>query len=120
LAGDCKTVNIKLSSVLKQRGGSERHAYPAPIASGRTDKDKLVTLVHHSLEAKKPQLAAALEGRYSRHFRWLLSELISELDRLDTKVAELNDRLSWYMQPHTELIARLTTMPGSTVSRRGR
>ncbi|MDE3110740.1 MAG: IS110 family transposase [Acidobacteriota bacterium] len=107
-----QTVNIKLSSVLSNIVGLSGRRILRAIADGRRNGEKLAALAHHSLNGKKAQIAASLEGRYSEHFRWLLAELPDELDRLDDKLAEVTRRLEDYMTPHAELIERLTTIPG--------
>lgn len=107
-----QTANIKLSSVLSNIVGLSGRRILRAIASGKRNGEKLAELAHHSLNGKKAQIAASLEGRYSEHFRWLLAELLDELDRLDEKLAEVTGRLEDYMTPHAEVIERLTTIPG--------
>jgi transposase len=106
-----QTVNLKLSSVLSNIVGVSGLRIPRALAGGRKGA-KLAELAHHSLEAKKPQLIAALEGRYSESFRYLLSGLLDDMDRLDRKVTEVSSRLELYMMPHAELITRMCEVPG--------
>ena len=77
-----QTVNIKLSSVLSNIVGLSGLRILRAIADGRKG-EKLAELAHRSLEAKKPRLREALEGRYSEHFRYLLTGLLDDMDRLD-------------------------------------
>ena len=81
------------------------------IAEGRKG-EKLADLAHSSLEAKKPRLREALEGRYSEPFRYLLSGLLDDMDRLDRKVTEVTARLELYMMPHADLVGRMCEVPG--------
>jgi transposase len=53
-----------------------------------------------------------LNGRYTDHFRWLLGQLIQELQWLDGRLAELDWRISDQMEPHADLVRRLCTIPG--------
>jgi len=106
-----QTVNLKLSSVLSNIVGVSGLRILRAIAGGRKG-EKLAELAHYSLEAKKPRLREALEGRYSESFRYLLNGLLDDMDRLDSKVAEVTARLEMYMTPHTELIERMCQVPG--------
>jgi transposase len=106
-----QTVNIKLSSVLSNIVGKSGLRILRAIAGGRKG-EKLAELAHHSLEAKKPQLRQALQGRYSEPFLYLLNGLLDDMDRLDNKVAAVTGRLELYMAPHKELIGRMCEVPG--------
>ena len=66
-----------------------------------------------SLQKKKTELALALDGRVSEHFRWLLHEYMDTLERLDGKLDDLNERLNQKMEPHADLLKRLGTIPGA-------
>jgi hypothetical protein len=59
----------------------------------------LAALAQGTLQLKKADLARALEGRYSEHFRWLLKDLLADLKRLDEKVEQLDRRISEYCLP---------------------
>ena len=107
-----ETVNVKLGSVVSNIVGKTGRAILHAIANGQGSPERLAELAVGSLRHKKPALALALDGRYSSHFRWLLGELMEELERLDGKLAELEWRISDYMQEHQELIRRLCTIPG--------
>jgi transposase len=106
-----QTVNLKLSSVLSNIVGVSGLRILRALAEGRKGA-KLAELAHRSLEAKKPLLMVALEGRYSESFRYLLRSLLEDMDRLDRKVADVTARLELYMTPHAELIARMCEVPG--------
>jgi hypothetical protein len=53
----------------------------------------LAALAQGTLQLKKADLARALEGRYSEHFRGLLKDLLADLKRLDEKVEQLDRRI---------------------------
>lgn len=106
-----QTVNIKLSSVLSNIVGVSGTKILRALAEGKKG-EKLAELAHRSLEAKKPLLREALAGRYSQHFRYLLSGLLDDLDRLDRKMTEVTTRLELYMVPHNDLIDRMCEIPG--------
>jgi transposase len=57
-------------------------------------------------------LRKALRCERSDHFRFLLSELLGELDRLAAKIAMLERRIAERMRPYEELLRRLCQIPG--------
>ena len=107
-----ETANVKLSSVASNIVGKSGRVILHAIANGRTQPEWLAERALGHLRDKIPQLVLALDGRYSDHFRWLLRELLSELEWLDARVAELDWRISTYMEPHADLVRRLCTIPG--------
>jgi transposase len=104
--------NIKLASVVSNIVGKTGQAILQAIAGGSRRPERLAELACGSLRARKQELATALDGRYSEHFRWLLGRLLAELDRLDANVAELEARISEQMLPYDDMVRRLCTIPG--------
>ncbi len=72
----------------------------------------LVKLAQASLKNKRALLIPSLEGFYSEHFRWLLSEALRDLKLLDGTLEQVDQRLAKALQPHADLILRLCTIPG--------
>ncbi len=60
----------------------------------------------------REEFVLALEGRYTSHLRWLLRQLLEELDNLDRQVVAVDLRIGGLTAEHTDLIARLCTLPG--------
>src|SRR4029453_13873361 len=54
----------------------------------------------------------ALRGYPDDHFRWLLTQLIEDLSRLDSKLNEMDCQLRKQMKPYEDLVRRLCTIPG--------
>ena len=77
------------------------------IANGETDPEALAEQAQGSLQLKKAELAEALRGYSSEHFRWLLRQLIDELSRLDAKLNEIDQRMREQKKPHEDLFGRL-------------
>lgn len=107
-----QTANIKLSSVLSNIVGVSGEKILRAIAAGERDGEKLASLVHYSLAGKQAAITRSLEGRYDVHFRYLLTELLSDLEHLDRKIESTTARLAMYMAPHHDLVLRLCTVPG--------
>jgi transposase len=106
--------NIKLSSVLGKVTGATSRSILHALATAETMKPEAFALLatHKRVRAKREQLAKALRSHLTDHFRFLLQELLEELDRLTGKIKLLEARITERMQPHQELIQRLCQIPG--------
>ena len=107
-----ETANFKLGSVVSDINGRTAQLILDAIAHGKCDPKDLAQLAKASLKNKKVELAASLDGFYSEHFRWLLSEAIQELADLDRKLEQVDRRLAQQLHSHSDLILRLCTIPG--------
>jgi transposase len=107
-----ETVNYKLGTVVSNIVGKTGWLILKAIAAGQSNPEVLAELAQGSLQMKKTQLVHALHGYPNPHFRWLLAQFLDELSQLDRKLNELDARLRERMQPHAELVARLSTIPG--------
>jgi len=106
--------NIKLSSVLGKITGATSRSILEGLATAQTMKPEALALLatHKRMRPKREQLAKALRCKLTDHFRFLLRELLEELDRLTAKIRLLEGRIAERMQPHQELIDRLCEIPG--------
>jgi transposase len=107
-----ETANIKLGSVVSDITGKTALLMLEEIARGDCDPEELVKLAQASLKNKRAELIASLNGFYTEHFRWLLAEALQELVHLDRKLQQVDQHLGKQLQPHTDLILRLCTIPG--------
>jgi transposase len=109
-----ETSNIKLASVLSNIVGKTGRSILDALATATLVKPESFAALatHKRLKSKQEDLRKALRCDRSEHFRFLLSELLSELDHLDAKVALLDRRITERMQPHEELLRRLCEIPG--------
>jgi transposase len=107
-----ETGNFKLGSVASNIVGKTGWLILNAIAKGETDPEQLAARAQGSLQLKKAELAEALRGYSSEHFRWLLKQLIEELSRLDNKLNEIDSHLRKQMHPYQDLVRRLCTIPG--------
>jgi transposase len=82
------------------------------LAVGETDPEWLAKLAYGSLKGKRAELASALHGFVTPHFRWLVGELLDDLQRLDRKLTELDVRIREQMSGRQDEIRRLCTIPG--------
>lgn len=84
---------IKVTSVAsKLQTLSTRDMVEALIA-GRRDPQELAGLARGRLRGKHPALVEALTGRFDAHHGELARILLDQIDRLDTQIAQLTDRI---------------------------
>lgn len=109
-----ETANIKLACVISNIVGKTGRSILDALATATLVKPESFAALatHKRLKSRQEELRKALRCERSDHFRFLLSELLSELDRLDAKVAMLEGRIAERMQPHQELLRRLCEIPG--------
>lgn len=92
---DC---NVKLSSVVSDVQGVSATKMVNAIIDGETDTEKLIVFAHGKLSADKETIKQALEGKVTKHHRFMLQmiresirvneELISKLDKQIEKAAK--------------------------------
>jgi transposase len=108
--------NIKLASVATNILGLSARAMLAAILDGTTDPATLTELAQGKLRAKHTQLAQALSGLVTAHHRFLLSELLSQIDYLDEAITRVSDAIAEHLREQETVVTLLDTIPG--VSRR--
>jgi transposase len=111
-----ESANIKLSSVASDLQGVSAKAMLLAIAQGQTEIDALVALAQGRLRAKKAELALALEGRVKAHHRFILSELLAQIDSLDEAIARFDGEICRMCVPFEGAVAHLDTIPGVGVT----
>jgi transposase len=107
--------NIKLSSVLTKMTTKTARSILEGLATSQWIKPESLALLatHKRVRGKRDQLAKALRGcQLTDHFRFLLRELLDELDRITAKMKLLEERIAGRMTPYAELIDRLCEIPG--------
>jgi transposase len=104
--------NIKLGSVATDiLGLSGRNIIRALIA-GETRPDRLAGKALSSLRKKEAELELALRGDLNAHHRFLLKELMDDLDRIESKLSRLECEIVRRMGPYEKHLERLNTIPG--------
>src|SRR5512145_3179619 len=61
---------------------------------------------------KRGELAKALEGRIKAHHRFVLTELLCQIDSLDETIGRFDEQIIEYCRPFEEAVALLDTIPG--------
>ena len=108
--------NIKLASVASDvLGKSGRDMLDALIA-GQSDPAVLADLARLRLRAKIPQLRAALNGKIGDHHRFMLKQLLRQVDDLEKQMRAYDRQIAKVMSPlEKKAIERLDEVPGIDV-----
>jgi transposase len=104
--------NIKLASVASNVVGVSGRAILGALIAGQTDPVILAELSRGQLRSKREQLAQALAGRVKPHHRFVLSELLCQIDSLDETIAHFDEEIKKYCAPFEEAVVLLDTIPG--------
>lgn len=104
--------NLKLASVATDVLGVSGRAMLAAIVAGETDPAVLADLAHGRLREKREQLVKALEGRVKPHHRFVLTELLCQIDSLDETIARFDEQIEAVRAPFEEAVTLLDTIPG--------
>jgi transposase len=108
--------NVKLASVATDITGKSGRAVLDALVEGRLAPEQMAELVHKRMEAKKPALREALAGRVTPHHRFMLRQLLDQIDHLDRQVATFDARVEEVMGPlERESVRRLDAVPGFDV-----
>jgi transposase len=104
--------NIKLDSVASDALGKSGRAMIQALIEGEQSPTALASLALGRLKSRHEQLTAALEGRVTAHHRFLLRELMDQLQYLEGKVARFEQEIERHMPPFEWAATHLMTMPG--------
>jgi transposase len=107
-----ETANIKLASVVSEITGVSATEMIEGLLKGKLGPAALAELARGRLRDKKPQLVKALEGQLAPHHRFILSQLLADIQFCEEQMAELDVEIRIQMKEHEELIQRLDEIPG--------
>ncbi len=104
--------NIKMSSVMTDVMGVSGRAIVKAMSDGESDPEKLAATAKGRLKAKHEQLVESLEGNLSEHQRWLLKQLLKQLEFLERVCGRYDEQIREKMQGYEEQIKLLDTING--------
>jgi len=107
-----ESANIKLGSVASDVMGVSGRAMLAAIVEGQSSPVEMAELARGRMRDKRDLLAKALEGRIQAHHRFVLSELLAQIDSLDETIERFNEQIETYCRPFEEAVTLLDTIPG--------
>ena len=104
--------NIKLGTVATNIMGVSGKAMLGAIAGGEDNAETLASLAQGRLRAKREELEQALQGRVREHHRFLLTELLCQIDSLDDTIQHFDEQIRICCEADQEVIELLDTIPG--------
>jgi len=107
-----EAANIKLASVATDVMGVCGRRMLAAIVAGEADPELLAELARGRLARKRDELAKALAGRVLPHHRFVLTELLCQIDSFDETIARFDEQIVTAARPFAEAVERLDTIPG--------
>jgi transposase len=104
--------NIKRSSVATDSMGVSGRAMLAALIEGQSDPATLSELAKGRLRSKRAELLKALEGRVKPQHRFILSELLCQIDGLDETIAHFDAQIAECCNPFEEVVGHVDTSSG--------
>jgi transposase len=107
-----ESANIKLASVLTDIDGVSGRAMLRALIEGTASPAAMAELAKGRLKAKRDSLELALAGRVKPHHRFILQELLHQIESLDATVAKFDEQILEFCRPFEAAVERLDTIPG--------
>jgi transposase len=107
-----ESANLKLGSVASNVVGVSGRAMLEAIIAGQATPAQMAELSKGRMREKREQLARALEGRVKPHHRFVLTELLCQIDNLDEAIARFDQEIERYCAPFEAAVVLLDTIPG--------
>ena len=104
--------NVKLASVASDVLGVSALAMLRALAAGETNPQRMADLAKKQLRKKIPALQLALEGCLLPHHRFLLTDMLEELDHIGSKIARMEQAIEEQMRPYQKAVDAWMTVPG--------
>lgn len=107
-----ESANIKLASVATNVVGASGRAMLEAMLAGTATPEQMAELSKGRMRSKRTELSQALEGRVKPHHRFVLTELLRQIDSLDESIARFDQEIEEYCRPFEEAVVLLDTIPG--------
>jgi transposase len=107
-----ESANIKLASVASNVLGVSGRAMLNALIEGQATPSQMAELAKGRLREKREELIQALEGRVKAHHRFVLAELLCQIDNLEEAIARFDKQVEEYCRPFEEAVSLLDTIPG--------
>jgi transposase len=107
-----ESANIKLASVATDVMGVSGRAMLEAIIAGQAKPEEMAELAKGRMREKRTELAKALCGRVKAHHRFVLTELLCQIDSLDETIERFNAQIEEYCRPFEQVVTLLDTIPG--------
>src|SRR5207342_92582 len=103
---------IKLSAVATDLTGVSARAMLEALVAGERDPKVLADLAKRTLRHKIPALIEALQGRFTEHHAFMVSQYLAQLDTQQATIDALTARIETVIAPFAQARDLLVTIPG--------
>lgn len=107
-----ESANIKLASVATDVMGVSGRAMLAALIAGEATPEQMAELAKGRMREKRDELVKALQGRVKAHHRFVLTELLCQIDSIEETIARFDQEIETYCRPFEEAVELLDTIPG--------
>jgi transposase len=112
-----ESANIKLSQVASDALGVSGRAMLRSLSEGEQDTAKMASLARGALRSKDTQLRRALRGNLTPSQRFVLRELLNQLDQFEAAIARVSEEIRTQMDESNDPFVHdaadlLQTIPG--------
>lgn len=104
--------NIKLGVVASDILGVSGRDMLRALIAGRQSPGQMADLARRRLRSKIPDLRLALEGHVREHHRFVLGELLDQLEDLDRRIERFSRRIEDNSGPFALAVQRIAELPG--------
>ena len=107
-----EAANIKLASVASDVMGVSGRAMLAAIVEGSAGPELMADLAKGTMRKKHDLLIQALEGRVRPHQRFILAQLLCQIDSIDETIKCFDQQIEEYCDPFEQAVELIDTIPG--------
>ena len=112
-----ESANIKLAQVASHALGVSGPTMLRALARGEQDTTKMAEFARGPLREKQGQLRRALRGNLTRSHRFVLTELLDQLEQLEAAVARVSEEIRQQIEENSDPFVKeaarlLQTIPG--------
>ena len=108
-----QTAVIKITSYMTDIFGlSGRNLLNLLINEEKITAKRVEEVVYNSLKFKVPELIEGLTGFFRSHHRFLLKQVLDVIDIYNSKIEDLENKISEYLLPYQQYADNLLTIPG--------
>jgi transposase len=104
--------NVRLKSVASDPVGKSGRAIIEALIAGDKTPAQIAETAGRRLRASTHDIARAIDGVLSDTTRFLLREMLTHIDQVDSTIAQIDARIGELLRPMSEACALLTEMPG--------
>ncbi|MBD6621051.1 IS110 family transposase [Komarekiella sp. 'clone 1'] len=107
-----EAANIKLASVASDVMGVSGRAMLAAIVEGSASPELMADLAKGTMRKKHDLLIQALLGRVRPHQRFILAQLLCQIDSVDETIQCFDQQIEEYCRPFEQAVELVDTIPG--------